>query len=285
MLRFGSHDRVGDVFFRRDRNQRVRRTLLALGRHLDIHVDQPGYDGPAQIDIKVARLTRRLGALARRGGVQRLVGEVEVQRRSPAPRARTRDDLDARPIPAAVGPQRRRVDVDLGDLVRVRQTALVPAVDDEAGRILLEVAARIRAGEQHQVLDQILFIGWQRQQFLVRQRLRGQARQRVEPQRVGRVDLDIERLFPRLERQTHRHWIGTGGRRDHLVHRRERRHRDPHQVLPGRHAHAEAAVGAGDRFRDGVRRVRAQHEDDGARKHAAGLVDDQSRDLRGQFRL
>jgi hypothetical protein len=144
-------DAVEHVAARRDGPQRVAGALPRVGRGLDVQVQAAGENRAAQVEVDVARLPRRLRALARRRRVERRVGEVEARRALPPARSRAGDDLDAWPLAAAVGPERRGIDDDLRDLLRSRQPAFVETVDDEAGYVVLQIAGGIRAGQQQQV--------------------------------------------------------------------------------------------------------------------------------------
>ena len=168
------------------------------------------------------------------------------------PRSRPRDDLDARPLAAAVGPQRRGVDDDLGDLVRPGQAPLVEPVDDEAGHVVGEVAGRVGAGEQQQVEGQVFLVGRQPRQVFLGEHRRRQARQRVDPEPVSGID-HVDVLPQRLQRQRHCQRLQVGGYVERPVDGPEARGRHPKPVGAERRLEREGALcvrrGVHDRLR------------------------------------
>ena len=189
----------------------------------------------------------------------------------PAARSRAGDDLDAWPLAAAVGPERRGVDDDLRDLLRPRQSALVEAVDDEARYVVLQIAGGIRARQQQQVERQVFLVCRQPQQIVAGQRRGRQVRQRVDGELPRRVD-DVDALFQPLQGQRHCQRLQAGDGVDQAVDGPKRRRRHPYVIRAGGHLHAEAAVA----IRRGLpNRLRGSVDEDAhgdGPHHAAGLV-------------
>ena len=269
----GLHDAVEHVAGGRDGAQGVGGAFPDVRGGFDVDVQTAGDDRAAHVDIHVARLTRRLGALAGSRRIERLVGEVEVDGPSPPAGPGARDDLDARSLAATIHPERGGVDDDPGDFVGTRQPALVEPVDDEAGHVVLQVAGGVRAGEEQKIERQVFFVGRQSRKVVAGQVRGRQAGQDVDAERVPRVD-DVDVFRQDVEREGDGQRLEAGNRADRLLDGPEgrRRHLDP--VGAGVHVQAEPAV----RVRRGLqRRVVGAFAEDADRDrphHTARFVGD-----------
>ena len=283
-LAFRPGDTVEHVARRRNGAQGIGRALSGAGGSFDVDIQTAGDHGAAQVEIEVPRLARRFRPLTRSGRVQGLVGEAEVDRSAPPARTGTRHDLDARALPASVGPQGRRVDDDLRNLVRPRQPPVVEAVDDEAGHVFRQVAGRIGPGEKEEVARQVFLVGRQRQQLIAGEHRGGQARQGIDPKVRFRIE-DVDALFQHLQRQCHSQRLevrpganrlldGLKGRRRHFNPIHSSRDREAEAALPVRHRRVDRFLGA----------LREQLHG-GRLHHAAGLVGDRADDGGGAGRL